>query len=271
MLIPYTTDCYRDSRPYGTIGLLLMNAVVFGALHAGVIDAAGWISNWSQFDWLEGLRSQFFHEDIDHLLGNLLGLWIFGQVVEGAIGTRAFLLWILAVALSSIGIEYLALSGREGRSYGASGIVFACIAGGALLAPKTRIHFAWWIHPPRTFDAGLVLTALFYLGLEIVQAAVEISVSTELVAGYTPLLHTTGFAIGAGLAYIGLKLRLVDAGGWDWLSRRAHESRGAKLGDFVAPDVAAPTNTSKSTQPTCEHCGRVRPARLMRCMYCGKV
>lgn len=270
MLIPYLVDCYRDSRPYGTIGLLLVNAAVFGALLSGAIDAEHWTSSWSELDLLEGLRSQFFHQDVWHLSGNLLGLWIFGQVVEGAIGTRAFLLWVLAVALSSTVLEHLAFASHESGSYGASGIVYACIAGGALLAPKSRIHFTLWLYIPRGYDVGLVAAALGYLALEVGRAATGYALRTEDLFPYTPLLHLAGFAIGAGFAYLGLKLRLFDAGGWDWLSRRGHDPRGAKLGDFVAPDVGNPRRAPGSTQPSCKHCGRVRPARLLRCMYCGK-
>ncbi|MCA8979660.1 MAG: rhomboid family intramembrane serine protease [Planctomycetes bacterium] len=270
MLLPYTTDCYRDENPYGTIGLVVVNVLVYGAQLGGLLDESAWSSNWSRLDLLDGLRSQLFHGDAWHLAGNMLFLWIFGQIVEGAIGTRAFLLWLLAVALSSTCLEHLAFSAREGGSYGASGLVFACIAGGALLAPKSRIRFVLWLLIPRRYEVGLSAAAVGFLAFELWGVFEHFALRTQDTLPYTPLLHTAGFAIGLGLAYLALKLRLVDAGGWDWLSRRARRERGAMLGDFVAPDVEAGPPAPQSTPPKCAHCGRVRPKHLRRCVYCGK-
>lgn len=269
MLLPLTTQCYRDTRPFGTYALLLLNVSVYVAYLSGWIDPANWVSEFARVEVLRGLRSQFFHAGIWHLLGNLWGLWIFGQVLEGSIGTRAFLWWLLAVALSSIAVEYVAFSSREGGAYGASGLVFACIGAGALLAPKTRIRFLIWIILPQSIEMGLIPAALIYLGLELGQSALTLSLAINHTLPFTQLLHICGFVIGVALAYAGLKLRWLDAGGWDWLSRRKHATTGARLGDFVAVDVNRAPPSTQSEQPACEHCGRVRPAHFRRCIYCG--
>lgn len=288
MFIPIATDCYRDTRPYGTYLLVALNIGVFAAGRSGMLAPEGWTSQWAELNWWAGLRSQFFHADWMHLIGNLLFLWVFAQVVEGAIGTRAFLLWLVGVALGTVVIEHFAFGthAEVSGSYGASGIVFACIAGGFLLAPKTKVHTVYTLsYAPRAYTLGLPWLAVGYLLLEIMHAAngfAANSTSDSLVYfPYTPLLHVIGFAVGAAFAYVGLKVGVLDAGGWDWLSRRGdpRDQGDGRVGRYVMPGPsAAPqvpkagvpkAGVPKAGVPTCEHCGRVRAHHHLRCIYCG--
>ena len=48
-------------------------------------------------DWyITALSSMFMHGSIEHLLGNMLFLWIFGNNVEDALGHGRFLAFYLA-------------------------------------------------------------------------------------------------------------------------------------------------------------------------------
>jgi rhomboid family protein len=275
MILPIATHCYRDTRPYGTYLLVAVNVAVFLAGLAGTVPPEGWHSNWSELDWVAGMRSQFSHADAWHLGGNLIALWIFGQAVEGAVGTRGFLLWLLGVLLCTTVVEHYAF-GRIAEapgSLGASGLVYACIAAGFLLAPKTRMTVVYTVsYAPRTVEVGLPLLALGHVGLEIWRALSTYTTEVGGLLPYTPLLHVTGVAVGAALAYLGLRFGWLDAGGWDFFSRRelaSIERRSGRAGHYVAPRVDAPPPPAEAP-PKCKHCGRVRPAHLPRCMYCGE-
>jgi membrane associated rhomboid family serine protease len=72
------------------------------------------------------------HAGILHLLGNMIGLWMFGAAIESAWGTRRFLelYWIgvVGASLTTVALSYTHLLGDPTRStIGASGGVFAIL------------------------------------------------------------------------------------------------------------------------------------------------
>jgi membrane associated rhomboid family serine protease len=72
------------------------------------------------------------HAGILHLLGNMIGLWMFGSAIESAWGTRRFLelYWVgvVGAALTTVALSYSHILGDPTRStIGASGGVFAIL------------------------------------------------------------------------------------------------------------------------------------------------
>jgi membrane associated rhomboid family serine protease len=49
----------------------------------------------------------FMHASWEHILGNMLFLWIFGNNVEDALGHVAFLFWYLAAGLVAMAAQTL--------------------------------------------------------------------------------------------------------------------------------------------------------------------
>src|SRR6059058_1466125 len=55
--------------------------------------------------WYEGaFTGMFLHAGWEHVLGNMLFLWIFGNNVEDALGRVRFLVWYLAAGLAAIAL-----------------------------------------------------------------------------------------------------------------------------------------------------------------------
>ena len=47
--------------------------------------------------WYEGVfTSMFMHASWEHILGNMLFLWIFGNNIEDSLGKVRFLVWYIA-------------------------------------------------------------------------------------------------------------------------------------------------------------------------------
>ncbi|HET6179963.1 MAG TPA: rhomboid family intramembrane serine protease [Candidatus Sulfotelmatobacter sp.] len=72
------------------------------------------------------------HEGLLHLLGNMLGIWMFGSAIESAWGTRRFLelywLGVVGAALTTVALSYSHMLGDPTKStIGASGGVFAIL------------------------------------------------------------------------------------------------------------------------------------------------
>src|SRR5206468_9368135 len=58
--------------------------------------------------WWEGaFTSMFMHASWEHILGNMLFLWIFGNNIEDALGRVRFLLWYLAGGLAATALQTL--------------------------------------------------------------------------------------------------------------------------------------------------------------------
>ncbi|MFI4897577.1 MAG: rhomboid family intramembrane serine protease [Phycisphaerales bacterium JB059] len=118
---------------------------------------------------------QFLHANLTHIFFNMLGLWIFGGIVEQFLGSRRYLAFylmcgicggLLYLLLNLIGQLGLPLPGRlevglstplVGASAGVFGVIIAC----AYIAPNTVVRL---LFPPiplkmRTFAYGYVLIA----------------------------------------------------------------------------------------------------------------
>ncbi len=143
----------------------------------------GHFSTFEGFQRLEVWRLvtfQFLHANFLHLFFNMLGLWIFGSLVEQYLGSRKYLAYYLVCGIFG-GLTYLLLNllgNLSGLSFpgllpnhpytplvGASAGVFGVIVACAFISPNTIVQL---IFPPiplkmRTMAYGYVGLALFNL------------------------------------------------------------------------------------------------------------
>ena len=123
----------------------------------------------------------FMHASFGHLLGNMLGLWVFGSMLENAWGQKKFLIFYMACGLGANFCDqiylffkyYLPISSLESQienaaylidsspmlnrlielksdalsyaSLGASGSIYGLIMGAALLFPNTELYLYFMI------------------------------------------------------------------------------------------------------------------------------
>src|SRR5213078_5281520 len=100
--------------------------------------------------WLEStFTSMFMHGSWEHILGNMLFLWIFGNNVEDALGRVRFLFWYLAAGVVAAGVQTavtLAFSNAEGASIpnvGASGAIAGVLGAYLVLLPRASVLTAF--------------------------------------------------------------------------------------------------------------------------------
>jgi membrane associated rhomboid family serine protease len=84
------------------------------------------------------------HAGVMHLVGNMIGLWMFGAAIESAWGTRRFLelywLGVVGAALTTVALSYSHLLGDPAKStIGASGGVFAILMAFGMLFGDNEI------------------------------------------------------------------------------------------------------------------------------------
>jgi membrane associated rhomboid family serine protease len=97
-------------------------------------------------DWpLTALTSMFMHGSWEHILGNMLFLWIFGNNVEDALGRVRFLLFYLAGGFAATALQtFITLHyGTSGEAripnLGASGAISAVLGAYLLLLPGASV------------------------------------------------------------------------------------------------------------------------------------
>lgn len=87
MLIPLRTDAPLYHGPWATIALIVINVVVqIWATATRYEHVDPYLVEYGVINPLQWFTSIFLHLGWMHLIGNMVFLWVFGQVVEGKIG-----------------------------------------------------------------------------------------------------------------------------------------------------------------------------------------
>ncbi|MCH2191892.1 MAG: rhomboid family intramembrane serine protease [Gammaproteobacteria bacterium] len=127
--------------------LIAINVVVFVLVDAlfrsapNVFELYSWQT--SYFEFWQPLTHMFLHGGLMHLAFNMLGLWIFGQILERIWGGRRFLLFYLCCGVGAAIITQLVdqyfLNQISGRMVGASGAIYGILVAFAMTFPNHKI------------------------------------------------------------------------------------------------------------------------------------
>lgn len=242
MLIPYCTDAPVYHRPVGTIGLMVVNTLVFLILGPGPRGPAEplWLSLGDGLHPLEWLTSVFVHGDVFHLLGNMLFLWVFGLVVEGKLGWKAFLACYLGVGVAeSIVFQAMRLHAAGPPFYagGASAAIFGLMAMAAVWAPANSIehkwlvpydsfYWMWWDMPRTALDRDGDMTTISVRIDVLAGVYVALNLLDAARGSGTGMAHLGGAAFGLPLGIALLSAGVVDCEGWDVFSLLLQRRRG---------------------------------------------
>ncbi len=156
--------------------------------------------------WYEGVfTGMFMHASWEHILGNMLFLWIFGNNVEDAIGRLGFFFWYLAAGVAAMASQTavtLAFTGTSGASIpniGASGAIAGVLGGYFILYPRAKV-LTWIFIIIREIPAFWFL--LIWIGLQLWSGGLAIT-QPQAGGGVAFFAHIGGFAFGI------LTIRLV--------------------------------------------------------------
>jgi membrane associated rhomboid family serine protease len=147
--------------------------------------------------WWQGTFSaMFMHASWEHILGNLLFLWIFGNNIEDALGRVRFLAWYLAAgvaamaAQSAVTIFFGTTRDASIPNVGASGAIAGVLGAYFVLLPRARVLTLIFF--------GIILfreiPAIWFLGVWI---------GLQIWTGGLSLLHPQGANGVAFFAHIG--------------------------------------------------------------------
>jgi membrane associated rhomboid family serine protease len=147
--------------------------------------------------WYEGaFTSMFMHASWEHILGNMLFLWIFGNNIEDALGKVRFLIWYLAAGLFATATQTVVtlaagtVLDASIPNIGASGAIAGVLGAYFVLLPRAKVLTLIFF--------GLILIreipAIWFLGIWI---------ALQIWTGGLSLVNPSGGGGTAFFAHIG--------------------------------------------------------------------
>src|SRR3954463_6557090 len=159
-MLPLRDNVPTRRFPVVTVGLIAVNALVwFWELGGRGLDYHVFRDGYypctgpgpcglpfHALPWYEGtFTSMFMHASWQHILGNMLFLWIFGNNIEDALGRVRFLVWYLAAGVAAMAAQTAATLLAGGPhdasipNVGASGAIAGVLGAYFLLLPRARV------------------------------------------------------------------------------------------------------------------------------------
>ena len=224
-MIPLKDNVPTRSTPFVTVGLIAANTLVwlwelsgrgvdyhvardgyYPCLVNGPCDV--FARRFHDLPWYESaFTSMFMHASWQHIVGNMLFLWIFGNNVEDALGHVRFLVWYVVAGLAATAAQTVVtlVFGTVGDAsvpnIGASGAIAGVLGAYFLLLPRARV--------PTLIFFGFFfireIPAVWFLGVWIgLQAwSGSLSLIAPHAAGGTAFFaHIGGFVFGLATVYL---------------------------------------------------------------------
>jgi membrane associated rhomboid family serine protease len=106
----------------------------------GVCSAHAWSTGWASL-----LTSMFMHGGWEHIIGNMLFLWVFGNNIEDSMGHLRFVVFYLVCGLAA-GLAHVVLSpASDLPTVGASGAISGIMGAYIVLYPRAKVRT--WVPP----------------------------------------------------------------------------------------------------------------------------
>jgi len=155
--------------------------------------------------YLTLLTAMFMHGGWLHLGGNMLFLWVFGDNVEHAFGTLAYLVFYLAAGVVASFAQIWLDPTSVIPTLGASGAISGVLGAYIVLFPTNRVRvLAWYyvIPVPAIVAIGMWALLQFFYGFASIA-------ETQQTGGVAYMAHVGGFVAGV---LVGLFARAAGRG-----------------------------------------------------------
>jgi len=205
MLLPYRTKNPPETFPYCTIGLIAVNVLVFLltcdgsiSIREDVVKSFATSHNTMYVEPWRIITALFLHQNIWHIGGNMLFLWLFGAATEGRLKPARFLAMYFVAGIAGDLLEDLiwGIASPSAASLGASGAIMGVAGAYLYLFPYSVICIFYWLgwfwRGVWECQARWVVT--FYVGSDLLE-----TVLFQGQDGVGHLAHIGGF--GAGVLF----------------------------------------------------------------------
>jgi membrane associated rhomboid family serine protease len=177
---------------------------------------------------LDGLRSMFFHGGFDHIIGNMLYLFLFGDNIEDRLGKVLFLVLYFVSGYAAVYAQVLIDPTSPIPMIGASGAIAGVLGAYLVMFPNVKVRaliFFGYFGTIRELPALLVLG--FWFVLQLINGFASLGAASQYGGGTAFFAHIGGFVVGAALGFIFVRMvpqPPMDAR-YDMLYERAERGR----------------------------------------------
>jgi membrane associated rhomboid family serine protease len=205
--------------PILTYGLIALNVLVFiwemslteAQLQAAFLDLSVVPANiarnpFSVESILDMIRSMFLHGGYEHIIGNMLYLWLFGDNLEDRLGKIFFIILYFISGFAAVFAQVLIDPNSTIPLVGASGAIAGVLGGYLVMFPGVRVRGIipiGRVSQMAEWPAYLVLGLWFVLQLFNGVASLGVETASGGVAFFA---HIGGFVVGAALTWIFMML-----------------------------------------------------------------
>jgi membrane associated rhomboid family serine protease len=152
--------------------------------------------------WYEGVfTGMFMHASWEHILGNMLFFWIFGNNVEDAMGRVTFLLWYLAAGIAAsalqtfVTLQFTGTAGASIPNIGASGAIAGVLGAYFILLPRAKVLTLIFFGFVFIREIPAFWFLLIWIGLQAWSGGLSI-LQPQSGGGTAFFAHIGGFAFG---------------------------------------------------------------------------
>jgi membrane associated rhomboid family serine protease len=162
--------------------------------------------------WQGAFTSMFMHASWEHIIGNMLFFWIFGNNVEDALGKIRFVIWYLLAGLAATAVQtFVTLHFGTVRdasvpNIGASGAIAGVLGAYFLLLPRARVLTLIFFGIIFLREIPAVWFLGVWIGLQIWQGGLGL-LHPEQGGGVAFFAHIGGFAFGLLTVFLVAKRR----------------------------------------------------------------
>jgi membrane associated rhomboid family serine protease len=209
-VIPLRDDKPTELTPYVTLLLIAANAASWGLLQGAGMDlerleASVWaygtvpceltracVRENPGLGWIELVTSMFMHGGWDHILGNMLFLWVFGNNIEDSMGHTRFLVFYLICGVAA-GLAHIFFSPASVLpAVGASGAIGGIMGAYVVLYPQARVQT--WVPPIFLINIRAWFFLIYWFGLQLFMGVGSLGSGDS--GGVAVWAHVGGFVAG---------------------------------------------------------------------------
>lgn len=238
MFIPIRTDRRLKKTPWLNYALIAANVFIFLWTRDDILNVFSLMARGLPLEQIAGtfpvasymltpsepllkqfISYQFLHAGWEHLLGNMIFLYVFGNSVEDRIGKLGYLGFYLAGGiLAGLGHAMVELA----PVLGASGAVAAVSGAYLVLFPLSNVTIVYWFIFIGAFEVSSIMLILFQIAQDAVMYVAHFG-------GVAYLAHLSGYAFGFAVGMALLRARLLPREPCDLLTMLEHRRRRAQF------------------------------------------
>lgn len=205
--------------PLMTYGLIGVNVLVFlwemslpeSQLQQVFIDLAAVPANitaapFSLETILDTVRSMFFHGGYEHIAGNMLYLWLFGDNLEDRLGWLLYLLFYFVCGFAATAAQVLIDPNSTIPMVGASGAIAGVLGGYLVMFPGVRVRgLVFFGYFGRIAELPALVVLGFWFVLQLFNGVASLGADAAY-GGVAFFAHIGGFIAGLVLIFIFMRI-----------------------------------------------------------------